>query len=179
MLNYYYYLGNIGYIGYEIFKHLTNLAKYTGLIAYNDFHIFTIDENIAVSSLPKSSHESIIKKFDVVIGFLGENEYGRSELDWIANTSIKYYNIPVTDYTPPNNEDYLKLFRILDAHPDSKILIHCYAGKGRSNCGVAAYLMNKNRLTASDAIKIVESKNPRSSMNRWQKASLFELERIL
>ena len=174
MLNYY-----LGYIGYEIFKHLINAAKYTGLIAYKDFHIYSIDENIAVSSLPRINNQAIVNNFDVVIGFLGENEYGKNEVNWIAETPIKYYNIPVTDYTPPNNEDYLKLFRILDSHPNSKIIIHCYAGKGRSNCGVAAYLMNKYQISANEAIKIVETKNPRSSMNKWQKESLYELEKII
>ena len=174
MLNYY-----LGYIGYELFKQLTNFAKYTGLIGYYDFHLHPIDDKISVSSLPREDQRIIVNNFDIVIGFLGENEYGRKEVEWINKTPVKYYNIPVTDYTPPNNEDYLKLFRILDSHPNSKIIIHCYAGKGRSNCGVAAYLMNKYQISANEAIKIVETKNPRSSMNKWQKESLYELEKII
>jgi hypothetical protein len=36
--------------------------------------------------------------------------------------------------------------------------------------------MYKNNMTAKDAIALVEQKNPRSNMNRWQKASLYNLE---
>ena len=170
MLSYY-----LGYATYEIFKKLTNVAKYTGLIYYNDFHIFPIDDKISVSSLPRQDYQSIVSQFDVVIGFLGDNEYGVKEVEWIKKTPIKYYNIPVPDYTSPQTSDYNSLFKILDSHPNAKILIHCYAGKGRSNCGVAAYLMYKHKMKAKNAIELVELKNPRSSMNRWQKSSLERL----
>lgn len=174
MLNYY-----LGYIGFEFFKKLTNVAKYTGLIYYNDFHIFPIDNKVSVSSLPREDYKGIVNNFDVVIGFLGENEYGSREVEWISKTPIKYYNIPVPDYTSPQTEDYVKLFKILDDHPNSKILIHCYAGKGRSNCGVVAYLMYKHNMKALNGIGMVEMKNPRSAMNRWQKDSLMRLEEYL
>ena len=174
MLRYY-----LGYVGFEVFKRLTNVAKYTGLIYYNDFHIFPIDERVSVSSLPRVDYQPIIKDYDVVIGFLGENEYGSREVEWIEKTSSKYYNIQVPDYTSPQNDDYLKLFRILDSHPTARILVHCYAGKGRSNCGVVAYLMYRHKWSAQKAIHFVEFKNPRSAMNRWQKSSLYKLEKKL
>jgi len=167
----------IKYYGLEIFKKLTNVAKLTGLLYYYDFYIYDIDENISVSSLPRREHYNKVNNFDVIIGFLGENEYGNRDVEWIKNTNIKYYNISVPDYTSPQTQDYLKLYRILDSHPNSRILIHCYAGKGRSNCGVAAYLMYKYNMSANEAIKFTELRNPRSGMNRWQKGSLETLER--
>jgi len=170
MLNYY-----LSHLSFGIFKRLTNIAKITGLIYYNDFHIFPIDEKVSVSSLPREDYKPIVQNFDVVIGFLDPSEYGSREVEWINKTKTKYYNIPVTDYTAPNIDDYLKLFKILENHKNSKILIHCYAGKGRSNCGVAAYLMHKHKISSDKAIQIVEMKNPRSSMNRWQKQSLHAL----
>lgn len=166
----------LGYLGFEIFKKLTNVAKYSGIIYYNDFHIFPITDNLSVSSLPRKDYSSIVNNFNVIIGFLGENEYGNKEVEWIGETPIKYYNISVPDYTSPQINDYLRLFRILDSHPHAKILIHCYAGKGRSNCGIAATLMHQHHLSAQKAIELTERKNPRSSMNRWQKDSLYKLE---
>ena len=63
---------------------------------------------------------------------------------------------------PPSKESYQKLFEIIDKihaeNPVARILIHCYAGKGRSNCGAAAYLMYKHGMNSKEAIALVEMK---------------------
>lgn len=178
------------YVGFEIFKRVINLTKRTGLIHDSNFYIYHITNNItnnnsnsnnlSVSSIPCKESFYAVSNFDVVIGFLDLNEYRNNDVAWIKDTVIRYYNIPVSDYTSPQKEDYEMLFKIIDEvlieNPNARFLIHCYAGKGRSNCGAAAYLMYKNNMTAKDAIALVEQKNPRSNMNRWQKASLYNLE---
>jgi len=167
------------YVGFEIFKRVINLTKRTGLIHDNKFHIYHITKKLSVSSIPCKEYFYAISDFDVVIGFLDSNEYRNHDVDWIKNTTIKYYNIPVPDHTAPQKEDYEMLFKIIDENPNARFLIHCYAGKGRSNCGAAAYLMYKNNMTAKDAISLVEQNNPRSHMNYWQKASLYKLENYI
>ena len=164
------------YVGFEIFKRVINLTKRTGLIHDSNFHIYHINKTLSVSSIPCKDSFYAISNSDVVIGFLDLNEYRNTDVAWIKDTVIKYYNIPVPDYTSPQREDYEKLFEIIDKNPNARFLIHCYAGKGRSNCGAAAFLMYKNNMTAKDAIALIEQKNPRSHMNRWQKASLYNLE---
>jgi len=168
------------YVGFEIFKRVINLTKRTGLIHDSNFHIYHITNKLSVSSIPCKESFYAISNFDVVIGFLDLNEYRNNDVAWIKDTVIKYYNIPVPDYTSPQKEDYETLLEIIDEvlieNPNARFLIHCYAGKGRSNCGAAAFLMYKNNMTAKDAIALIEQKNPRSNMNRWQKASLYNLE---
>lgn len=168
------------YVGFEIFKRVINLTKRTGLIHDSNFYIYHIMNKLSVSSIPCKEFFYAVSNFDVVIGFLDLNEYRNNDVAWIKDTVIRYYNIPVSDYTSPQKEDYETLFKIIDdvliENPNARFLIHCYAGKGRSNCGAAAYLMYKNNMTAKDAIALVEQKNPRSNMNRWQKASLYNLE---
>ena len=164
------------YVGFEIFKRVINLTKRTGLIHDSNFYIYHINKKLSVSSIPCKESFYAISNFDVVIGFLDLNEYRNNDVAWIKDTVIKYYNIPVPDHTSPQKEDYEKLFKIIDENPNARFLIHCYAGKGRSNCGAAAFLMYKNNMTAKDAIALIEQKNPRSHMNRWQKASLYNLE---
>jgi len=171
------------YVGFEIFKRVINLTKRTGLIHDSNFYIYHINKELSVSSIPCKESFYAISNFDVVIGFLDLNEYRNNDVAWIKDTVIKYYNIPVPDYTSPQKEDYKKLFKIIDEvlieNPNARFLIHCYAGKGRSNCGAVAYLMYKNNMTAKDAIALIEQKNPRSNMNRWQKASLYNLENYI
>lgn len=171
------------YVGFELFKRIVNLTKRTGLnalICDSNFHIYHINKKLSVSSIPCKESFYAISNFDIVIGFLDQNEYRNNDVVWIKDTVIKYYNIPVPDYTSPQKEDYEKLFKLIDEvlieNPNARFLIHCYAGKGRSNCGGAAYLMYKNNMNAKDAIALIEQKNPRSHMNRWQKASIYNLE---
>ena len=171
------------YVGFEIFKRVINLTKRTGLIHDSNFYIYHINKELSVSSIPCKESFYAISNFDVVIGFLDLNEYRNNDVAWIKDTIIKYYNIPVPDYTSPQKEDYETLLEIIDEvlieNPNARFLIHCYAGKGRSNCGAVAYLMYKNNMTAKDAIALIEQKNPRSNMNRWQKASLYNLENYI
>lgn len=168
--------------GVQLFNRLTNYAKYSGILNYvinnNDFHLSHIDERVAVCNLPKEENKEVIKRFDVVISFLGQNEHGKSETQWIHQLKrTKYYNIPVMDYTPPKIEDYLNLIKILERHPKSRILIHCFAGKGRSNCGAVVYLIHHKKMSAEDAIKEVQLRIPRSSMNYWQLQSLTNFDK--
>ncbi len=176
----YYYLK---YIGVGIFKRIINVTKRTGLIHDEKFHIYHINKTISVSSIPIKDNYDTISAFDAVIGFIEPNEYRNWDVEWINKTIIRYYNIPVPDYMSPQKEDYEKLFRIIDTihneNPDARILIHCYAGKGRSNCGAAAYLMYKDGMKSDEAIAFIENKNPRSHMNRWQKDSLLNLEKYI
>jgi hypothetical protein len=171
------------YIGLEFFKRIINVTKQTGLIHDSIFYMYHINDSISVSSIPTKENYGAVSGFDAVIGFIEPNEYRSQEIEWINSTIIKYYCVPVPDYMPPSKECYKKLFGIIDKiHadiPNARILIHCYAGKGRSNCGAAAYLMYKHGMNSEQAIALVEQKNPRSHMNRWQKDSLRHLETFI
>ena len=171
------------YLGFELFKKFINITKQSGLIHDAHFHMFHINECVSVSSIPTKENYDTISGFDAVVGFIEPNEYRSSEIEWIHDTIIKYYNIPVSDYMPPQKKDYEMFFRIIDnihaENPKARILIHCYAGKGRSNCGAVAYLMYINHMKMEQAIALVENKNPRSHMNRWQKDSLRNLENYI
>jgi len=154
-----------------LLKKITNYAKYTGLINYisnnYDFYINQVDKHLWVSNLPTIQHKNKIQHIDVVISFLNNDEYGNDQTSWIDKTKKKYYRIPVNDYTPPTQEDYNKLKKIIQQEKGN-ILIHCYAGKGRSNCGACIYMMIKHKLSAEQAINHIQTKLPRSNMNRWQ-----------
>ena len=171
------------YIGIGIFKKIIYITKRTGLIHDSEFHMYHINNSISVSSIPTLENFDKGSAFDEVIGFMEPDEYRGRDVEWINNSIIKYYRIPVPDYMPPSRESYEKLFEIIDKihaeNPKARILIHCYRGKGRSNCGVAALLMYKHGMNSEEAIAFVEKKNPRSHMNSWQKGSLQHLDKYI
>lgn len=171
------------YIGLGILKKIINITKRTGIIHDSEFYMYHINDTLSVSSIPSKENFDSVSGFDAVIGFIEPNEYRHWDVNWINSTVIKYYSVPVPDYMPPCKENYKQLFDIIDKiHAEiekPRILIHCYAGKGRSNCGAAAYLMYKHGMKHEKAIKVVENNNPRSSMNRWQKDSLKKLEEYI
>jgi protein-tyrosine phosphatase len=171
------------YIGVGIFKKIIYITKQTGLNGDSKFHMYHINNSISVSSIPTLENFDAVSAFDAIIGFMEPNEYRSQDIEWINKTIIKYYRIPVPDYMPPPRESYEKLFEIIDKiyaeNPKARILIHCYAGKGRSNCGAAAYLMYKHGMNSEQAIALVEKKNPRSHMNSWQKKSLRYLDEYI
>ena len=58
------------YVGFELFKRVINLTKRTGLIHDSNFHIYHINNNISVSSIPSKNYFDTVSGFDVIIGFL-------------------------------------------------------------------------------------------------------------
>jgi len=171
------------YIGLGILNKIIYITKQTGLIHDSKFHMYHINNSISVSSIPTLENFDTVSAFDALIGFMEPNEYRIQDIEWINKTIIKYYRIPVPDYMPPSKESYQKLFETIDniyaENPKARILIHCYRGKGRSNCGVAACLMYKHGMNSEQAIELVEKKNPRSNMNLWQKKSLRYLDEYI
>ena len=162
-------------------KKTSDILKYYGVINYisnnYDFFIYQVSKNIYLSNLPKKEHQEKIKKynFDVIFSIMNPNEQGTEKLKWIKDTNIKQHYIETIDYTPPSKENYEKFYNLIKQYSNKKILIHCYAGKGRSNCMTAYYLMKTKNIPPNEAIKEIERINPRSNMNYYQKKSLFKV----
>lgn len=158
-------------------KLLINYAKYTGIIKLisgdDSFKIFKITDKIYVSNLPTIENKDKLRDINTIIGFQTSDEYGFDKTLWIDKTNIKYYRIPINDYSPPKSSDYDKLSKILERE-NGKILFHCYAGKGRSNCGACAALVLKENYNIHQAITLVKKHNPKSNMNFWQLKSLTD-----
>jgi predicted protein tyrosine phosphatase len=165
-----------------LIKKTSDLLKYYGVINYisnnYDFFIYQVSDNVYLSNLPKTQHYQKINpyQFDVILSIMKPDEQGTEQLNWIKNTNIIHHFIETTDYTPPSKENYEKFYNLIQQYPNRKILIHCYAGKGRSNCMTAYYLMKTKNIPPNDAIKEIERINPRSNMNIYQKKSLFKVQ---
>ena len=161
----------------ELLKWVINYAKYTGLLRLisgdNSFKMFKITDKVYVSNLPTIDNEEKLKEINTIISFQTSDEYGYDQTLWIDKTPKKYYRIPINDYNPPTKGDYDKLSKILEKEK-GKILFHCYAGKGRSNCGACVALVRRENYNINDAITLVKRHNPKSNMNIWQLKSLTD-----
>jgi predicted protein tyrosine phosphatase len=173
---------------YRIWNRFINTVKYVGILdTFSDnklFHMNHVIDNVWVSNLPRIRNHNIITKFDLIISFLDMNEVGISETAWINDVPhISYHQIPAVDYNPLTISNYKEMNETIDYYlqwkPTSKILLHCYSGKGRSNSAACAYIIYKHKLSPAEAINITESKIPRSNMNKLQKDSLHSYYKCL
>lgn len=99
-------------------------------------------------------------------------------------SEIEYVRVPVDDKL--RHEDCVTFLRLLPdtiqrmkdhAHRGGTTLVHCHAGRQRSACLVAAFLMFENRWSMEKAIGYVQQRRPvafkpsvnfRFTLERWE-----------
>jgi atypical dual specificity phosphatase len=67
--------------------------------------------------------------------------------------AIRYLHIPIPDFSIPTIEDAIKFVSFVDEikSSKSKVLVHCYAGCGRTGTLLAVYLVSQG-MNANNAI---------------------------
>jgi atypical dual specificity phosphatase len=88
----------------------------------------------------------------------------------------RWMSIPVRDFTAPTVEQLTAFVGFVDELPtDSRAVVHCQGGTGRTGTFAAAYLIAKG-LTAEAAISAVRAKRPGAVETSDQRAVLLEFE---
>lgn len=141
-----------------------------------------IDENIILGALPhhEKDHLQKLKNKNVkgVITLNTNYELSPSIVgnpvtpeDW-KNKSIIHKQIKIEDRTCPSlssiNESLEFINNIISNHKNSKIYVHCKAGKGRSVVIVLCYLMKKNSWNLSQALDFLKTKRKHIHPNQYQ-----------
>lgn len=87
----------------------------------------------------------------------------------LREADMRYLHLPVVDFTPPALEQIEEFVRFVDSvrEEGGAVLVHCFAGQGRTGTLLAAYLV-KNGLTAKEAISRVREIRPGSIENKSQ-----------
>lgn len=85
-------------------------------------------------------------------------------------------NIPINDFGTPNLEDFVEFIDFVSAHiaQEKRVVVHCYAGMGRTNLMLAAYLVHKQGIHPDQALEEVRLKRPVHLVTYGQEESLRE-----
>lgn len=85
-------------------------------------------------------------------------------------------NIPIDDFAPPNYEDFIEFISFVTSHieNDKRIVVHCYAGMGRTNLMLASYIMHHLKIDADRALEEIKQRRPVHLVTYRQEEALRE-----
>lgn len=85
-------------------------------------------------------------------------------------------NISIDDFGPPDYEDFVEFMNFVKDHISNnrKIVVHCYAGMGRTNLMLATYLVHHFRIGPDQALEEVKAKRPVHLVTYQQEEALRE-----
>lgn len=83
-------------------------------------------------------------------------------------------NIPIDDFGPPSYEDFVEFVSFVTFHIENgkRIVVHCYAGMGRTNLMLATYLMHHLRIDPDQALEEIKQKRPAHLVTYLQEEAL-------
>ncbi len=98
--------------------------------------------------------------------------------DEYVKIGFDYLSFPIPDMDAPDVEDLKRLVKWIDERirAGKPVLVHCFAGLGRTGTVITAYIIYKEKLSVDEAIKYVRSKRPGSvqSFEQYVTLQMFE-----
>jgi atypical dual specificity phosphatase len=111
-------------------------------------------DRIAASGYPASKKQLLWLSRQGVKSILTLTESPLPE-DWLAGLPLEFRHIPMKDHLPPDVQSLAQAAAYIAEQADTgrAILVHCLAGRGRTMCALAAYLIRSKGLGADEAIR--------------------------
>lgn len=141
---------------------------------------FVIEDKLAASAMPggwgnpHADIEELSRKNIKAIVTLTEETLNKA---LIKEYNIEYFHLPIKDFTPPEIEQIIQFITFVDKciKNNKPVLVHCWAGIGRTGTMLAAYFISKG-YTADKAIRHVRNVRFGSIETREQEERLYEFE---
>jgi len=92
--------------------------------------------------------------------------------EWLEGLPLRVEHIAMSDHGLPERETLDRAARYIQSEVEEglRILVHCMAGRGRTGCAVAAYLIKNRGIGASEAIRALRTVRPGFIESRQEKA---------
>lgn len=148
------------------------IRRIRGLLIRRPMNFSFINDYVCGSSVPTSRSQVKWLRERGVMGVLSLTTAPLRK-DWLSG--LDYLSIPIKDHTIPTVEEIEQSIDFILQHEErkEKVLVHCYAGKGRTGTVLAAYLCRKYGFAPEQAILFLRTKRS-GSVERAQRKVVEE-----
>jgi atypical dual specificity phosphatase len=140
--------------------------------SFEDIHDITqIDENVYASGLPKTNDWKGLQKLGImyVVNLMMEPHNEK----FVNEHGIQVVHVPVKNFTSPSLDQIKFVLDFLEEHKNDKILVHCWAGLGRTGTVLACHLIKTRGMTPLESIEYVRKLRPGSVETKDQEATIL------
>ena len=146
----------------------------------SELSIYWIKKNQLAGSNCPSSVNDIQQIYSAGI----KNIVSTAEIDLVqklikeAKIEIQQIKLPIPDFGNPRKEQIIQFAQYAHTirEKNEVLLVHCYAGCGRTGILLVIYLMVFERLTLEDALQEVRNIRPCAVETKWQETYLQNLD---
>ncbi len=138
-------------------------------------NFYQVDEKLYRGGQPKPAGFQKLKSLGIktVISLRRKNEKTYNEENTLKNLGINFYNLPMSVYTRPSDEQILSFLETVLNKNNQPVFLHCESGRDRTGAIVAMYRVVISGLTIKQAYK--EAKN----MGFWPYRGEAELKNFV
>lgn len=104
-------------------------------------NFYKIDDCLLRGGQPKEKGFNSLKSMGVktILSLRGQNEELLREKELAQNLGMNFYNIPMSVYKQPSNEQITEFLGIVSDKSNLPVFVHCESGRDRTGAIVALY----------------------------------------